>query len=72
MRERLAEEEDAVDRADLAAQIESLEERTAALRGLAEESPERTVEDAEVSATEERLQPAWQRAKENPQLLMSE
>ena len=70
-RRRLADDDDADDRAEAAARIEQLERQQRTLRGLAEtDGPGLDISsDGQVTATGEGLT-LWQKAKQNPQLLI--
>ena len=71
LRSRLAAEEDADDRAELEQEIAQLEEQRAALRtALGSDGSNMTISTKLGGPAEQRLRSAWEKAKENPQLLV--
>ncbi len=69
LRGRLVQEQDADDTAEINSRIADLEERLRALRA-AEGGPGLDIADGEATVTGEGVKSAWQKAKENPQLLI--
>lgn len=71
LRARLAREDDADDRIDLQRDIRTLEQQRAAMRkALAITGSDLVKADDPNTAAESRIRTAWQKAKENPQLLI--
>ena len=69
LRERLAGEQDADERAELTSQIADLEQRLRTLRS-ADDGPGLIIKDDEAIVSGDGVRSAWQRAKENPRLLI--